>query len=154
MNRTEQTTNPLRVATATTAPPRSVMNSRRFSVPSRSGRASYSLFHHPAGPRAPLKMNVNDWPNVRLGSKCEILRASRCFPVRLQTRTLLGAIGTSRSYHNRTHATQRRWPHSITSSARASRVGGTSRRASGPLVDLWLVRTSSIAGPNRGSTSV
>jgi hypothetical protein len=33
--------------------------------------------------------------DVAIGSICEILRASRCFPVRLQTQTLLDAIGTS-----------------------------------------------------------
>jgi hypothetical protein len=32
--------------------------------------------------------------DVAIGSICEILRASRCFPVRLQTQTLLDAIGT------------------------------------------------------------
>jgi hypothetical protein len=39
---------------------------------------------------------------VCFGSKCEILCASRCFPVRFQTQTLLDAIGTSHLCHKRT----------------------------------------------------
>src|SRR5712671_450920 len=32
---------------------------------------------------------------ARSGSECEILYASRCFPLRLQTQTFLDAVGTS-----------------------------------------------------------
>ena len=38
---------------------------------------------------------MSGYAHVRNGSKCEILRTSRCFPLRLRTRTLLDAIGTS-----------------------------------------------------------
>ena len=37
-----------------------------------------------------------------MGSKCEILRASRCFLRRLQTQTLFNAAGTSHLCHKRT----------------------------------------------------
>jgi hypothetical protein len=40
----------------------------------------------------------------QLGAKCEILYASRYFPLRLHTRTLLETIGTSHSCHLPTFA--------------------------------------------------
>jgi hypothetical protein len=36
------------------------------------------------------------WVDVAYGSKCEMFCASRCFPLRLQTQTLLDAVSTSR----------------------------------------------------------
>jgi len=40
--------------------------------------------------------------NVGWGSEYEILYASRCFPLRLQTQTFLDAVGTSHLCHNLT----------------------------------------------------
>src|SRR5216683_6355966 len=44
--------------------------------------------------------------DVRLGSKCEILSPSKCFPVCPRTRTWLDAVGTSHLCHLRTLALQ------------------------------------------------
>src|SRR6266851_7251275 len=41
------------------------------------------------------KTSCNARPDHTSGSECEILYASRCFPLRLQTQTFLDAVGTS-----------------------------------------------------------
>src|ERR1700722_14502582 len=55
-------------------------------------------------------------------SKCEIFTPSGCRPLRLRTRTLPDEVGTSHLCQQQTHAAQHH--HSITSSARAKKVGG------------------------------
>jgi hypothetical protein len=63
---------------------------------------------------------------VSCGSKCEILRASRCFPVRQRTRKFFGAIGTSHLCHEESLAANLT-AYSITSSAVMSSVVGIVR---------------------------
>src|ERR1017187_9258204 len=54
---------------------------------------------------------VNRACDVGVGSKCEILALSRCFPLCLQIQTLLDAVGTSHSANSGSELI-----HSITSS--------------------------------------
>src|SRR5260370_15125808 len=76
-----------------------------------SRRPSRDAAHHSGSGRMASPYPVGDFhllffasfPGaLRSGSECEILYASRCFPLRLQTQTFLDAVGTSHLCHFRT----------------------------------------------------
>src|SRR5262245_44872969 len=65
--------------------------------------------------------------NVRFGSKADIYAVQKPCPLYPQKRTCAVQLGMSALGQKRTHAPQQKDGYSITSSARASSVGGTVR---------------------------
>ena len=65
--------------------------------------------------------------DVRCGSKCEKLNVSKSSPLCPIERTSMGRAGTSLMGHGRLMQRSKRYSYSITSSARATSVAGSSR---------------------------
>jgi hypothetical protein len=80
----------------------------------------------------------------QLGVKLGIRNAQRGGPLYAGEWTSSGCLGMSEKCHNLTHAPNQALPYSITSSARASRVGGTMRPS--VLAVLRLITSSNFAG--------
>src|SRR6266545_7112554 len=75
----------------------------------------------------PLKLGHRRGHDGPDGSKAVKLKVSICFPVYPQHRTFVSEVGTSVQCQKATYAVQQRAAYSMTSSARASSVGGTLR---------------------------
>ena len=69
------------------------------------------------------KTSCNARPDHTSGSECEILYASRCFPLRLQTQTFLDAVGTSHLCQQRSY----RYPPAIRARTLNANSSGTAQ---------------------------
>ena len=102
---------------------------QRIAIVAPTCRITQIPIAEPAAPSAHFTRGFVPWrlsddgpaasPTISIGrhpkpsTKCEMLCASRCFPLRLQTQTLLDAIGTSHLYQERKRAVLIRSPRPL-----------------------------------------